>query len=59
MYLSYRNTSHKTTIPATEVTENCQAEAVLGDRYKIQQTTLAQRSGMVSNLKYRGVDPIA
>jgi len=56
MHLSYRGTSYKVTTPALETTETDQTALFLGNRFKVQHTTVAQRSGIVSSLKYRGVD---
>jgi len=56
MHLSYRGTSYKATLPAIEVTETDQTALFLGNRFKIQHTTVAQRTGVNANLKYRGVD---
>lgn len=59
MHLSYRAISYRSTTPAIEVTETDQTALTLSNRFKVQQTTVAQRTGVVSNLKYRGVDPNA
>ncbi|MBD1909642.1 MULTISPECIES: DUF4278 domain-containing protein [unclassified Leptolyngbya] len=57
MHLSYRAISYRITTPAIELTETDQTALSVSNRFKVQQTTVAQRTGVVSNLKYRGVEP--
>lgn len=54
MNLSYRGISYQAVSPAVDVTETEQSGVFLGNRFKIQTPTIAQRSSVATTLTYRG-----
>jgi len=53
MNLSYRGISYQSVAPVIDVTETEHLGVFLGKRFKLQQSTAAQRSGGMT-MKYRG-----
>lgn len=55
MNLSYRGISYESASPAVDVTETEHNGVFLGNRFKLQQRTAAQRSAGMT-MKYRGTN---
>lgn len=51
-----RGISYRASVPAIAPTETEPENLMPGSRFKVQQAAVGQRSGIVLNLKYRGVD---